>query len=204
MSGHAKHRISYTSFSALADRWQTQIYVSTMAAYTNTLYSARTVVHSGAQHGGTACHDRATCSRTEILQAIRLSYLSLGEIGDVCFACSTFFFLPSPSPVLHFSIFFSLFFFTLLDLFIFPFPFFFFFLFSASVPRVTINNLSKAVNREIDRRSSRKLLPRCIRLKVLFIRVSRNLFVRGACFEPHNAVPFDTRGNPAEEIEQIS
>lgn len=160
------------------------------------------MVHSGAQHGGTARHDRATCSRTEILQAIRLSYLSLGEIGDVCFACSTFFF--SPPPVLHFLYFLLPFFFFLPFWIYFFFPFLFFFLFSASVPRVTINNLSKAVNREIDRRSSRKLLPRCIRLKVLFIRVSRNLFVRGACFEPHNAVPFDTRGNPAEEIEQIS
>lgn len=60
--------------------------------------------------------------------------------------------------------------------------FFLSFFFFASVPHITINNLSKAVNREIDRRSSRKLLLRCIRLKVLFIRVSRNLFVRGTCF----------------------
>lgn len=127
-------------------------------------------MYSSAQHGGTARHDRATRSRTEILQAIRLSYLSRGKSVTFVSRVRLFF---SPSSI--FSISLPLFYLSGLVFFL---SFFFF----ASVPHITINNLSKAVNREIDRRSSRKLLLRCIRLKVLFIRVSRNLFVRGTCF----------------------
>lgn len=146
-----------------------------MAAYTNALYT-RARAHSVQQC--TAWRNRTSRSRNAFTyrdftgNQVVVSFA--GEIGDVCFACSTFFF-----PVLHF-----LYFLLPLPLFYLSglvfFPFFFFFF--ASVPHITINNLSKAVNREIDRRSSRKLLLRCIRLKVLFIRVSRNLFVRGTCF----------------------
>lgn len=84
-----------------------------------------------------------------------------------------------------------------------PYDYFFPFFFYCQPFPQRFNNLSKAVNREIDRRSSRKLLLRCIRLKVLFTYVSWNLFVRGTCFAAQ-CRPFDTRENPVEEIEQIS
>ena len=137
----------------------------------------------------TARHDRATRSRTEILQAIRLSYLSRAK--PVTSVSRVRFFFPlSHFPATH------PFFSSPIAVSVFPFFFSFFFLAPpfAKRPRNGFNNLSRAVNREIDRRSSRKLLLRRIRLKVLFIRVSRNLFVRETCFAAQ-CRPFDTRGN---------
>lgn len=135
MSGHAKHRISYTSFSALADRWQTQIYVSTMAAYTNTLYSARTVVHSMAEPHVTIAQ------RVHVPRFYRQLGCRIFRWGkSVTFVSRVrLFFSPLP-PSSIFSIFFSLFFFFYPFGFIFFSLSFFFFFFPPRFPasRLTI------------------------------------------------------------------
>lgn len=174
-----KHRISYTSFCALS-RSFADANIRLDDVYTHA-YMYTHCKPTTVRPAATARHDRTTRLRSEILQAIRLSYLSGGKAVTFV-SCVRLFSLPSLYSPLW--LFLSLFFYCQ------PFP-------------QRFNNLSKAVNREIDRRSSRKLLLRCIRLKVLFTCVSWNLFVRGTCFAAQ-CRPFDTRENPVEEIEQIS
>lgn len=125
-----------------------------MAAYTNALHT----------HAHTQCTAHSMAGpHVTIAQRVHVPrfYRQLGcrifrgggGIGDVRFV-RVFDFFFSFSPTIS-SIFLPLFFtfsylFFFLSLFFFPSPF--------SVPHIAINNLSKAVNREIDRRSSRKLL----------------------------------------------
>lgn len=132
MSGHAKHRISYTSFSALADRWQTQIYVSTMAAYTNTLYSARTVVHSMAEPHVTIAQ-RVHVPR--FYRQLGCRIFRWGKSVTFVSRVRLFFFSPPPPPS-SISLFSSPFFFLPFWIyFFFPFLSFFFSFFRLGSPR---------------------------------------------------------------------